>query len=236
MFGSLKGRILVILAMIAGSVGYLYSNYAGCVEDRERSGTVKACSPVTLGLDLQGGMHLVLEVEDDEGTMTPEAKADATDRALRIIRSRINEFGVEEPLIQKAGDDRIIVELAGITDEERAKAVIRQSAFLQFFLVHSGSEYQEFLNDLPRVDRAVLAAFGEDLSVRSVEREQTGRETVQELLFGGDTAAAADTVAQEDTTTVSRPVCSRSTSRTEASSPNAARTARSTRGRSFRNS
>ncbi|HUE76879.1 MAG TPA: protein translocase subunit SecD [Longimicrobiales bacterium] len=203
MFGSLKGRIFVIIAVIAASGAYLYANYASCVEDRERSGTVKACSPVTLGLDLQGGMHLVLEVEDTEGTMTPEAKADATDRALRIIRSRISEFGVEEPLIQKSGADRIIVELAGITDEERAKDVIRQSAFLQFYLVHSGTEYQAFLNNLPRVDRAVLAAFGEDAAVRGVEREDSGRETVEELLFGGGaTAAAADTAVQEDTTEV----------------------------------
>ncbi|MBW3550029.1 MAG: class I tRNA ligase family protein, partial [Proteobacteria bacterium] len=76
-----------------------------CAEERAAAGTTKACSPVTLGLDLQGGMHLVLEVEDSEGTMTPESRADATDRALRIIRSRIAQFGVEEPLIQKVGDD-----------------------------------------------------------------------------------------------------------------------------------
>ncbi|HUG40920.1 MAG TPA: protein translocase subunit SecD [Longimicrobiales bacterium] len=202
MFGSLKGRVLIILAVIAVSIGYLYGNYNSCVEEREAAGTMKACSPVTLGLDLQGGMHLVLEVEDTEGTMTPESRADATDRALRIIRSRIGQFGVEEPLIQKVGDDRIIVELAGITDEERAKDVIRRSAFLQFFLVHSGQEFQAFLNGLPRIDRAVLAAFGEQAARRVTEREPTGRETVEQLLFGGDTSPAADTVAAEDTTVV----------------------------------
>ena len=197
MFGSLKGRIAIIILVIAASVGYLWNNYASCTEEREASGSLKACSPVTLGLDLQGGMHLVLEVDDPDGTMTPESKADATDRALRIIRSRISQFGVEEPLIQKVGDDRIIVELAGITDEERAKDIIRRSAFLQFFLVLSGEPWQDFLNALPRIDRAVLAAFGEDAARRVVEQEPSGRETVTDLLFGGDTTAAPDTTSAD---------------------------------------
>ncbi|MBW3552989.1 MAG: protein translocase subunit SecD, partial [Gemmatimonadetes bacterium] len=201
MFGSLKGRVLIILAVIAASCGYLYTNWASCAEERAAAGTTKSCSPVTLGLDLQGGMHLVLEVEDTEGTMTPESRADATDRALRIIRSRISQFGVEEPLIQKVGADRIIVELAGITDEERAKDIIRRSAFLQFFLVQSGQEFQGFVSALPRLDRAVLAAFGEDVGGRVAEREPTGRETVEQLLFGGDTLpATGDTAAAQDTT------------------------------------
>ena len=199
MFGSLKGRFFVILTVIVVSCGYLYTTWASCVSEREAAGSVKPCSPVTLGLDLQGGMHLVLEVEDTEGTMTPESRADATDRALRIIRSRIGQFGVEEPLIQKAGDDRIIVELAGVIDEDRAKDIIRQSAFLQFFLVHSGQEHQAFMNALPRVDRAVLAAFGEEAGRRVAEREPTGRETVEQLLFGGDTAAVGPDSVQEDT-------------------------------------
>ena len=202
MFGSLKARVFIILGVIAISAAYLYGNYSSCAEERAAAGNTKPCSPVTLGLDLQGGMHLVLEVEDVEGTMTPESKADATDRALRIIRSRIAQFGVEEPLIQKVGDDRIIVELAGITDEERAKDIIRRSAFLQFFLVHSGQEYQNFLNSLARVDRAVIAAFGEDVGRQVEERDPSGRETVEQLLFGGDTTAAATDTAAADTTDV----------------------------------
>ena len=96
MFTSLRGRIIVIIALVGASLGYLFTN------------------GIKLGLDLQGGMHLVLEVNDPEGTMTSEARADAIDRAERILRTRIDEFGVEEPLVQKAGSDRIIVELPGI--------------------------------------------------------------------------------------------------------------------------
>jgi protein-export membrane protein SecD len=186
MLGSLKGRIFIIVAVLALAGWYMYSNYSTCVQERARTGSARVCSPIKLGLDLQGGMHLVLEVDDREGVMTPEARADATARALRIIRTRIDQFGVEEPMIQRVGDDRIIVELPGIEDEERAKDIIRQTAFLQFFLVQSGTEYQAFRSALPRVDRAVLAAFGEGAGTPAEREPDTGRETVEQLLFGAD--------------------------------------------------
>lgn len=197
MLSSLRARILVIILILAGSGWTLYENVAKCSEERAASGSERTCSPVKLGLDLQGGMHLVLEVEDRDGTMTPESRADATDRALKIIRTRIDEFGVEEPLIQKAGQDRIIVELAGITDEERAKAILRQTAFLQFFMVQSGQEYQAFRNALPRMDRAVLAEFGDQLG-GAADTAQAQTETVEQLLFGDTTVATQE----EDTTAV----------------------------------
>jgi preprotein translocase subunit SecD len=199
MLGSLKGRIFVIAAVLALAGWYMYSNYSGCMQERERTGSSRVCSPIKLGLDLQGGMHLVLEVDDRDETMTPEARADATDRALRIIRTRIDQFGVEEPMIQRVGDHRIIVELPGIEDEERAKDIIRQTAFLQFFLVQSGTDYQGFMNALPRMDRAVLAVFGEEAGTAAERRPETGRETVEQLLFGADpTPEAAEPEDQEE--------------------------------------
>jgi len=73
---------------------------------------------INLGLDLQGGMHLVLKVDTAK---IPEAqREDAPNRALEIIRNRIDQFGVREPLIQRQGKDAIVVQLPGITDRERA--------------------------------------------------------------------------------------------------------------------
>jgi protein-export membrane protein SecD len=189
MLGSLKGRIFVIVAVLVFAGWQMYDNYNSCVRERERTGSARVCSPIKLGLDLQGGMHLVLEVDDREGTMTPESRADATERALTVIRTRIDQFGVEEPMIQRVGDDRIVVELPGIDDEERAKDIIRQTAFLQFFLVQSGSEHRAFVNALPRLDRAVLAAFGEEAGLLEDEAppEEPRGETVEQLLFGQDT-------------------------------------------------
>jgi protein-export membrane protein SecD len=198
MLGSLKGRVFVIIAILAMAGWQMYRNYDSCVDERERTGSSRVCSPIKLGLDLQGGMHLVLEVDDPAGTLTPEARADATDRALTVIRNRIDQFGVEEPMIQKVGDYRIVVELPGIDDEERAKDIIRQTAFLQFFLVQSGTDYQAFRNALPRLDRAVLAAFGEDAGRSTERQDEPQRDRVEDLLFGQDTAPRDEQVAAED--------------------------------------
>src|SRR5690606_8651606 len=183
MVGTVKGRILVILAVMATAGWNLYTN------------------GLKLGLDLQGGMHLALEVSDPDGTFTPEARADATDRALKIIRTRIDEFGVEEPLIQKVGSDRIIVELAGITDEERAKDVIRQTAYLEFKLVKSE---EELIAALPRIDRAIVQALGEQALTDRARAERPG-EAIEQLLWGGqDTAQQRE--AEVDSIASARPL------------------------------
>ena len=166
MFTSLRGRIIVILTMLGVSIGYLVTNQ------------------IKLGLDLQGGMHLALEVDDPEGTMTAEARADAIDRAERILRTRIDEFGVEEPTVQVVGQDRIIVELPGIgpDDESRAKDLIQQSAFLEFKLVLPVTELEP---RLALIDRQIVAALGED-SLRALGRDEEGpNQDIQNLIFGG---------------------------------------------------
>jgi preprotein translocase subunit SecD len=155
-----------------------------------------------LGLDLQGGMHLVLEVDDPDGTMTVDAKADMIERVDRIIRTRIDELGVEEPLIQKVGRDRLIVELAGISDEDRAKGIIQSAAFLEFKLVLETTDMEQAL---PRIDRTIVADLGVD-SIRALGRDIAGggQSNIEELLFGGDSAAAepdsaiAEAQAEED--------------------------------------
>ncbi|MEJ2539748.1 MAG: protein translocase subunit SecD [Gemmatimonadota bacterium] len=190
MFKSVRGRLIttVLLMLLAG--WQLYDHYQSSCNNGEDAGCVQ--SPIKLGLDLQGGMHLVLEVDDSLGTMTPEARAQAIDQVERIVRSRVDEFGVEEPLIQKSGADRLIVELAGISDQERARQVVQQAAFLEFKLVRPLSEMDA---SLPRIDRAIVAALGADslrALGRAVEQTESPGADVEALLFGGDTAQAPD--------------------------------------------
>ncbi|KAF1084526.1 preprotein translocase subunit SecD [Sporotomaculum syntrophicum] len=82
-----------------------------------------------LGLDLQGGVHVVLEAKD-----TPSAKVndETMKRAQAVLERRINETGVAEPVIQRQGERRIIVELAGIKDPEKAVIDLIQPAYLEF--------------------------------------------------------------------------------------------------------
>lgn len=84
---------------------------------------------IRLGLDLQGGTHLVLNLVD-----TPEVKVDeqAQRGVMNIIQDRINQFGVTEPIVQPEGTRRIIVELPGLKNSEEAINIIKMTAFLEF--------------------------------------------------------------------------------------------------------
>jgi len=86
-------------------------------------------STVKQGLDLQGGTHVVLQAVD-----TPNAKVDddALNRSVKIIERRVNELGLTEPVIQRQGKDRIIVELPGVKDPEKAIAMLGRTALLEF--------------------------------------------------------------------------------------------------------
>src|SRR5207247_8758061 len=85
--------------------------------------------PINLGLDLQGGIHLALEVDQSRGPVPDPAEA--IRRAERVVRTRIDQFGTTEPVVQVVGGNRLIVELPGEKDPERAKHVIPQAACLQ---------------------------------------------------------------------------------------------------------
>lgn len=88
---------------------------------------------LNLGLDLRGGTHLVLEL--DRSKLPPETKTiDALERAIEIIRNRVDQFGVSEPLIARQGDRWIVVQLPGIKDSSRAKELIGKTALLEFRL------------------------------------------------------------------------------------------------------
>ncbi|MCM8784101.1 MAG: protein translocase subunit SecD [Candidatus Omnitrophica bacterium] len=115
---------------------------------------------VNLGLDLQGGMHLVLKV--DTSGIPQETRHDAVDRALEIIRNRIDQFGVREPSILKQGVDRIVVQLPGITDRERALQIIGKTAQLEFKLI----------SDDPELLRAALSDnIAEDYELKYLDKE-----------------------------------------------------------------
>jgi len=96
-----------------------------------------------LGLDLKGGVHLVYQA-DLSGQEDP---AGAMEGAIRSIRARIDEYGVTEPVLQKQGNDRILVQLPGITDVEEAKRLIEQTAFLEFREVELNNGNPVYLSD-----------------------------------------------------------------------------------------
>jgi preprotein translocase subunit SecD len=143
--------------------------------------------PINLGLDLQGGIHLALEVDQTKGPV-PDC-ADAIQRAERVVRTRIDEFGTTEPVVQIQGRCRLIVELAGEKDPARAKSVIQRTAFLEFRITDMKGQFKDAL---PQIDAALRKA--------GVKSTGAAAPSAVAQLFGGDTTKAArDSAAEANT-------------------------------------
>ena len=80
-----------------------------------------------LGLDLRGGTQIMLQAKD---TGDVEANAESVDRAIEILRGRVDALGVSEPTLARIGEDRILVELPDVQDPAQAKEVIGRTAQL----------------------------------------------------------------------------------------------------------
>jgi preprotein translocase subunit SecD len=91
-----------------------------------------------LGLDLVGGVYLVYEANFSENVTSADMSA-AMDREVTIIQKRIDTFGVTEPIIQKLGDNRILIQLPGFTDINAAKQLVEQTGFLEFRVAEQDS-------------------------------------------------------------------------------------------------
>ncbi len=135
-------RFVVTALLIILSGYFLFPTFEWSkMSDEEKAAAEKSKDPILgkslkLGLDLKGGTHLLLEVDasklDEKTTMR-----DAVDRAVEVMRNRIDQFGVSEPLITKQGDKWIVIQLPGIKDPARAKELIGKTALLEFCLVNT---------------------------------------------------------------------------------------------------
>jgi len=99
-----------------------------------------------LGLDLRGGMEINLYV--DLSGLPQDEHEEAVKAAVQIIQNRIDQFGVAEPNIQRVGVDKIVVQLPGVKDFQRAKDLIGKTAILEFRLVAKPDEMQRVITQL----------------------------------------------------------------------------------------
>ena len=130
---------------------------------------------------------------------------DAINRVLEILQNRIDQFGVSEPTIQKQGDYRILVELAGIQDSDRARALLQSTALLEFFLVKNSAVTNEIVIQLDNIlqksvsddEFAVLNADNKDITTKEInEKSDDGVTTVDEI-FGETESVQEDSLAQK---------------------------------------
>ena len=269
MSGNLRMRVFLVVLLIGAAAYMLKDTISFYTMDEnqrtalEESGELDAMRKniIHRGLDLQGGMHVVLEVDLEELVKTRveggdieingliesslkeaqenetdffatfgknveasnlrlaryfpvyekgpnadvlealEADAkDAVDRAEEIIRNRVDQFGVSEPTIQRQGDWRIIVELAGITNQAQARDLIQATALLEFVLIQ---EDQALLDEVIRnIDKAWAATL--DSGDVAAENNETSPITAESDSAGSEIAPSlADVLSGEDADTLS---------------------------------
>jgi len=151
-----RWKVLALIVLLILAAWYLWPSvkyYRMSAEERAATDRKELSAleskVLHLGLDLKGGMHLVIEV--DRSKLSADEAKDAVDRAIEIIRNRVDQFGVAEPVIQKQGEDRIVVQLPGLLDAQRAKTLIGQTAQLEFRLVSTMEETQRFLKKVDEI-------------------------------------------------------------------------------------
>src|SRR5664280_2264792 len=132
----------------------------------------EAAGRIRLGLDLQGGTSFLVEMDTNRLAQATDADT-ALSHAIEVLRKRVDKFGVAEPLIQPEGNDRILVQLPGLSaaDQESAKAAIQRAAFLEFRLVSPTSD-QDIKDGIVQPGYEIL---------KRKERMRNGRERTEEV-------------------------------------------------------
>jgi SecD/SecF fusion protein len=133
----------------------------------------QAAGRVRLGIDLKGGTSFLVEMDTNRLDKATDASF-ALNQAVEVLRKRVDRFGVAEPVIQPAGNNRILIQLPGLSesDKETAMRTIQKAAFLEFRMVH------------PESDRLVnegMVEPGYEI-MRRTQRDPQGRETTEAVM------------------------------------------------------
>ena len=128
---------------------------------------------------------------------------DAIDRVLEILQNRIDQFGVAEPTIQKQGTQRIIVELAGVQNSERARALLESTALLEFYLVKDITTTNDFMIKVDQIlkkDKSISKAAKEIEPVTDQEESEPSNDKAVSVseLFGADESSSKNDSAIVD--------------------------------------
>ena len=124
MSSKLMMRLLLVIMVVCGAVWLSFAK------------------PTKLGLDLKGGVYVVLEAVPEEGVTID---SEAMDRLIEVLDRRINGLGVAESVVQKAGDNRVIIELPGVSNTEDAIKMIGKTALLEFRIMNEDGTLGETL-------------------------------------------------------------------------------------------
>ena len=188
---TIRNRVILILVLVGVSVWALFPRNVS-IRQLNQSGvwydTTERHVPLKKGLDLQGGMYLALEVDESKGAVAN--KPEAIDRALKVVRNRIDQLGVAETDVRKVGTDRITVELPGVTDQQRAEQLVEKSAFLEFQITDKTNALDKVM---PHIDQ-IVRNKGYDKSTPGVApappSADTNKSAISSLFTPSDSAKA----------------------------------------------
>ena len=168
----------------------LWELYPGWFKGDFSSGLLKPA--LNLGLDLQGGTYLKYEVETDQIAKDDLGKPkidprEAVDRAIEIIRNRVDSMGLKEPLIQREGDKYVVVQLPGDTDPDRTQRTIGATAQLAFKLVSDTYKVSDYVDS----EGNTRAALPEGIELLHDRANKEPMLVESRLLMTGDMLAEA---------------------------------------------
>lgn len=189
-FGMREFIILLVIALSAYTVWPSIQVHSKKGEEKKtflKENPKLGAKSINFGLDLAGGTSITLQI-DKSGLKEGEDIKDIQSQSLEIIRNRVDQFGLSEPQISPSGDDRILVELAGV-DDSTAKNLVGSTAKLEFKIL---AESEKFTQVVGLIDQYL---------------------TRQTTDVAADTTAAADTAAVKDSTAKDSAVAAKDTAK-----------------------
>ena len=217
-FGMREFIILLVIALSAYTVWPSIQVHSRKGEEKKtflKENPKLGAKSINFGLDLAGGTSITLEI-DKSGLKPNEDIKDVQAQSLEIIRNRVDQYGLSEPQISPSGDDRILVELAGV-DDSTAKALVGSTAKLEFKILAESEKFTQVITLIDQyltrqttdivADSAATdstAAPAKDSTVaaaNAADSAKPAKDSVQlsdEELLGGKAPAATETAAATD--------------------------------------
>ena len=131
---------------------------------------------------------------------------DAIDRVLEILQNRIDQFGVAEPTIQKQGTQRIIVELAGVQDSERARALLESTALLEFYLVKDVTVTNELMIKIDQILKKDKSLSSVAKKIDSAEKKNNSDTSNDQAVSVGELFGATESSSESDSAIVDQDI------------------------------
>ena len=213
-FGMREFIILLVIALSAYTVWPSIQVHSKKGEEKQaflKANPKLSSKSINFGLDLAGGTSITLQI-DKTGLKATDDIKDIQSQSLEIIRNRVDQFGLSEPQISPSGDDRILVELAGV-DDSTAKNLVGSTAKLEFKILAESEKFTQVITLIDQyltrqttdvtADSATADTTAKDSTVAATDSAKPAADTAKQLsdeeLLGGTVAEAEAPKAVDST-------------------------------------